>query len=288
MADTEDDRPLGHRFLLPDGTVALPADVEDADSEDEEPLGKRFSRMSLPHITAGPLLQVPAEDEGEPSEADGIRLVDSEDGSNDALRHRFTHTSTLDEDEDEDEKPLGARFSTMIANADEVPLALHRLSLAPQIISAAAVPTATLRPVDDDGKSIVTDSDDAPLGLRTGAAQTGPQGFYPDGMPLPSSVMMMPAPHIYPGAMSYPSLPMPPPPLPFYSTPSAPFFPGSMPLGQFPVHAPPLGPPPPPPPPMQFAVAEMQMQAALQTSQAAATFGGAGASIDRWRKSVQP
>jgi hypothetical protein len=152
--------------------------------------------------------------------------------------------------------------------------------------AATGIPTATLRPVDDDGNSVVTDSDDAPLGLRTGAAQTGPQGFYPNGMPLPSS-MMMPAPNIYPGAMSYPTLPMPP----FYSTPSAPFFPSSMPLAQFPVHAPHLGPPPPalpPPPPMQFAVAEMQMQAALQTSQAAATFGGAGASIDRWRKSVQP
>lgn len=245
--------------------------------------------MSLPHIAAGPLLQGPAEDEQEPSEADGIRLVDSEDGSNDALRHRFAHTSTLDEsDEDEDEKPLGARFSTMIGDADEVPLALHRLSLAPQMMSAAAIPTATLRPVDDDGKSIVTDSDDAPLGLRSGAAQTGPQGFYPNGMPLPSS-MMMPASNIYPGAMPYPNLPMPPPP-PFYTTPSVPFFPGSMPSSQFPVHAPHLGPlpPPPPPPPLQFAVAEMQMQAALHTSQAAGTFGGAGASIDRWRKSVQP
>ncbi|GAA5867935.1 hypothetical protein JCM3774_004729 [Rhodotorula dairenensis] len=286
IADTEDDRPLGHRFLLTGDAVARTADrYAAAESEDEEPLGKRFSRFSLPRIAAGSMLQLPVEDERDriDDDDDGIRLVDRTN----ALRGRFANIPTPEEgdDDDEDEKPLGARFSTMIADADEVPLGLHRLSLAAQAIPT--VPTATLHAVDDDGRSIATDSDEEPLGLRTGAAPTGLRALgYPHNGAFPPNV---PAMNVYPGISPYMLIPAPPP---VYSMPAAPFFPGSVPAGPFPTHhlAHQLGRPPSPlQAPMHLAMAEMQMQAALHHSQAAAaaTFGP-GASIDQWRKSVQP
>ncbi|GAA5981354.1 hypothetical protein JCM10908_004079 [Rhodotorula pacifica] len=266
VADTEDDRPLGHRFLLANETSAPLADLE---SDDEEPLGKRFSRLSLPYIAAGPLLQLPADEGPASDESNAIRTI-SED---DSLGNRFANTpEAAESEEDEDEKPLGARFSTMMPDADEVPLALHRLSLAPQAMSS--LPTATLRPVDDDGRTISADSDDEPLGLRNGAAP-----FAHHHVPQLIATMGM-----HPGVPPYMAAPVPS----FYPALPHSFFPSSMSMGQIPLQFQHL-PHPPPPPQMQLAMAEMQMQAAMANSQAAATATfGPGASIDRWRKSVQP
>ncbi|GAA5888770.1 hypothetical protein JCM6882_002845 [Rhodosporidiobolus microsporus] len=255
VADT-DEQPLGVRYSRQSLTLQqlAPSSSED---EDEEPLGKRYSRQSLLLP-----LDLPAVEAGEErlnldfgGEADGVAVED---------------------DDSEDDKPLGARYSTIrptTRDDDDVPLAIHRLSLAPTFAAPANrfQPSATLHAIDDDGKTVRSDdSDDRPLGLKAGggvgAGFPPPGGFFPPPM----------QPGFAPGFPSVPALP--------YNQSG--FFAPSMPLVQ---PAFPIMPQPPP-----LAVAQMQMHAAMQQQQAAAMGVGVGAEttagpvsgIEQWRRGV--
>ncbi|GAA5837197.1 hypothetical protein JCM9279_005613 [Rhodotorula babjevae] len=195
-----------------------------ADSdEDDQPLGTRYSRQSLAHILP-PVDLGPAAD-----------------------------------DDSEDDKPLGARFATIqpVPDEDDVPLAIRRMSLAPQ--QRLEAPTARLHALDDDGRTFSDESDDLPLGLKAGQLGGGappmppyPYQHQPYGMPL---------------APSYP--------------PVAPALPYSH--SQFSLAAPTVagfGVGAPPNPQAQLALAQMQMQAAMQQQ--------ASDPIERWRNEVSP
>lgn len=300
LADTQDDRPLGYRFLeargqrLPPGVGGPAVEEEEEggdDTEDDEPIGRRLSRMSLPGIASGPTL----------SNLAGV-----------AVRTDPERAEENGDDDDEDDAPLGARYSTVLpAGADDIPLALHRLSLAPNGYGlksargalAPAQQQATIRPVDDDGRTISAESgagsdgeeDDRSLGLRT--FPTGLQQHPAPPLPLgPFPMGAYPAPGYLPPAASMhfaPPMQMPmqmPVPMAFPAYGGGAFPPGQMP---FPGPAPGLGPLPPhpamaPPPSGGLALPEMQMmQASAASAGPQQTTFGAGASIDRWRKEVE-
>lgn len=263
IADTEDDRPIGERYLraVDGGSTAT--------SEDDQPLGKRYSRLSLPHFAAGPPLVLGDAGDVDASDTSNIREVPS--GASEQS-HLVAGTSDgRDDDEDEDDAPLGARYSTVLPDTDDVPLALHRLSLAPAPLQHFA-PHATIRPLDEDGRTVSGDSDDEPLGLRTA------QPAYPSA-PFYGGLLSASGPTFPPYSTGAPYLGMPTGPMPYYPPVAVPA-PYSHPFPTQAGFAAPAG------PQMQLAMAEMQMQAAMGSSQAA-TMGPAGASIDRWRKSVQ-
>jgi len=195
--------------------------------DDDQPLGTRYSRQSLAHI---------------------LPPVDL--GAND--------------DDSEDDKPLGARFSTIqpVPDEDDVPLAIRRMSLAPQ--QRLDAPTARLHALDDDGRTVSDESDDRPLGLKAGAHLGG------GGAPMPSYPQQPFAPHSMPLAPGYPPVA---PALPYtYSqfslaAPTLPGFGVGVGVGA-------------PDPQAQLALAQMQMQAAMQQQ--------ASDPIERWRNEVSP
>ncbi|GAA5901928.1 hypothetical protein JCM5296_006305 [Sporobolomyces johnsonii] len=240
---------------------AAPVEEED---EDEAPLGRRYSRMSLmfsPTTTETPALQVDLAFDGEPLFPPGTEGEE---------RHG-------EEDEDEDDKPLGHRFSTIHpapADDDDVPLAIRRISLSPPVIapySQRFQPFATITPLEDNNamealatKSDGGDSDDLPLGLKQAT---------PLSAPIP------------PNASGYFSPPMP---TPFYAAPPA--FQASQ---FFDPHLAMMGGVPVMPSPhdsaMQLALAQMQMQAAMQAGAmggGGGVEGGTGGMIERWRQEV--
>ncbi|GAA5827203.1 hypothetical protein JCM11251_001168 [Rhodosporidiobolus azoricus] len=276
IAET-DEQPLGLRYSRQSLTIQRQAGIPDSEDEDEEPLGKRYSRQSL----SLPLI-LPMDQTG------GDRLDPDLGGEGDEEQESEGYTgrnaSAMEDDDSEDDKPLGARFSACSpdrtdSDDDNVPLAIHRLSLAPTFASAPAnrfQPSATLHAIDDDGKTVQSnDSDDRPLGLRAGggAAPAGPQlgGFFPSPF-QPASVSGYPA--VLP-APQYSQSQLFPPPL----AAMQPLFPPAMPMM-------------PQPPPL--AVAQMQMHAAMQQQQAATmgigvggdTVGGPASGIERWRRGV--
>ncbi|GAA5898169.1 hypothetical protein JCM8208_000169 [Rhodotorula glutinis] len=195
--------------------------------DDDQPLGTRYSRQSLAHI-------LPPVDLGAAAD-----------------------------DDSEDDKPLGARFSSIqpVPDEDDVPLAIRRMSLAPQ--QRLEAPTARLHALDDDGRTVSDESDDRPLGLKAGGHLGG------GGAPVPTYPYRHHphAPHGMPLAPGYPPVA---PALPYsYSRFSlaAPTLPGFGGVGV-------------PDPQAQLALAQMQMQAAMQQQ--------ASDPIERWRNEVSP
>ncbi|GAA6046575.1 hypothetical protein JCM3770_006217 [Rhodotorula araucariae] len=235
---SDDDEGTSHIRPV-DGRPSPPA--MDSDDEDERPLGQRFSRASLMPLSAqAPKLQLDFGGDGDE------HLANAEDGASD----------------EDDDKPLGARFSTIRpVDEDDVPLAIHRLSLAPHRFE----PAGTLHALDDDGRTVSDDSDDRPLGLKAG----------------PHLTTAMPASSFYPshaGAGSYAPVA---PALPYsYSQYSLPLGPAMA------VHVPGFA-NVAPDPHTQLALAQMQMQAAIQQQAAGdpAAAGPAGM-IARWRREV--
>ncbi|GAA5997265.1 uncharacterized protein JCM10292_000137 [Rhodotorula paludigena] len=227
-----------------------------AETDDDQPLGRRYSQVrarqsfvpsySAAAAASAPMLPRPSEQR--------------------AVETRSAEAEVEDDDDDEDDKPLGMRYSTIQpVDVDDVPLAIHRLSLAPQQRQPYA--SATLHAVDDEGKTVVSDasSDDRPLGLKTAAAHPPVVPAFPYAMSQPALVPgMLPLP---PG---YPPFAVPPPP-------SAPF--GSVPF---------VG-PAPPDSHLQLALAQMQMQTAMQQQQPPGELAaGTGGMIERWRREVAP
>ncbi|BGP21332.1 hypothetical protein JCM10295v2_000206 [Rhodotorula toruloides] len=213
-----------------------------AETQDDVPLAVRYSR----HAVALPPIESTGLD-------DLVRLVPQDQRQEGA-----------DDVEDEDDAPLGARFSRMMPSTDdgdEIPLALRRVVLAPSAFAAPALQQAfaSVRPIGDDGRTIASDnSDDLPLGLKTAA--TAPFSQYPRVT------------YPFPLAMPYPA-----PGAPFPCSTSQ-FFPQPIVPPFMPVTTSPL----PPHPHAQLALAQMQMQAAMQ--QQAALAGED--SIDRWRRGI--
>ncbi|BGP36415.1 hypothetical protein JCM10449v2_000316 [Rhodotorula kratochvilovae] len=239
--------------------------------EDDRPLGARYSRQSLALVPSA---------------------MDSDDEDERPLGQRFSRASFMpasaqppmlqldlglggggverladgkdEASEDEDDKPLGARFSTIRAvDEDDVPLAIRRLSLAPPRFE----PAGTLHALDDDGRTVSDDSDDRPLGLKA---------LPPAAAPFPAFPFNPSQPALMPG------FPPVAPALPYsYSQ-------YSLPLAAAPVPLPMYG-AAPPDPRAQLALAQMQMQAAMQQQvvgdPAAAAAAGPGM-IERWRREV--
>ncbi|GAA6038621.1 hypothetical protein JCM8097_009451 [Rhodosporidiobolus ruineniae] len=275
IAET-DEQPLGVRysrqsFTLQRQVPPRPAEEED---EDDEPLGKRYSRLSLAlplHLPAVP--------------AGGERLdLDFSNGEPEREQHA-ERRSTAASDDSEDDKPLGVRYSTVLAGGDDddAPLAIHRLSLAPQAQQQAQryQPMATLHAVDDDGKTVASEnSDDRPLGLKAAAQPAAGMGAL--GFGFPPAV----APGFPPQLPYAPSQFFPPP----MAVPVMPPYGVALPPSTMPVMPPPM-PMPGQDPSMQLALAQMQMHAAMQQQQAA-VMGGAlppqeqSAGIEAWRRGV--
>ncbi|GAA5855090.1 hypothetical protein JCM8547_002376 [Rhodosporidiobolus lusitaniae] len=258
VVDTEEDRPLGIRYSRQSLMLQNPVPNEE---DDEEPLGKRYSRQSL-------LL---------PLDLPAVETTSSElDINFDGDVQEQQEKPAVEDDEDEDDKPLGARFSTILPvsqDNDDVPLAIHRLSLAPTSITQNRFqPSATLHAIDDDGKTVASeDSDDRPLGLKAAPPiqqqqqQPGGFGFFPP----PVQPAFTPGYGLPPQLSCHTLGFFPPPALPALGMPFVP----PAPMLQD---------------PMSLALAQMQMH---QQQQAAATgVGGQGAGpaagIERWRREV--
>ncbi|BGP12357.1 hypothetical protein JCM10213v2_000273 [Rhodosporidiobolus nylandii] len=274
VADT-DEEPLGRRYSRQ--SLMLMQDGAAEEDEDEAPLGRRYS------IGGRSLMDI-------------LPDVDFEGaGEGERLGLEFGGEEQAEEgEEDEDDKPLGARFSVLPTplaageDEDDVPLAIHRLSLAPNAAFDAysggqQQPQGTLHALDDDGKTVKSvDSDDKPLGLKAGggappampAMAQFPQaasGFFPP--PFPPAFA---APYGMPSAFpSQPFLPM--------AAPGFPVLPQQQQPGA-----------------MELALAQMQLHAAAMQQQAAFQAGGMqgvpvggvvgappqGESIERWRRGV--
>ncbi|GAA6058487.1 hypothetical protein JCM10212_006926 [Sporobolomyces blumeae] len=251
--EDEDEAPLGRRYSRQSLGMFSPAKGTTSDDEDDRPLAQRYSRQSLmlasPTANLSPLkLNLPKD---EPLASFGNQPAEDE--------------------EDEDERPLGQRYSTIRpvdADDDDVPLALRRMSLAPlsgQMTSPFAARNqayAKITALEGDGddeveviggaKSVGGDSDDVPLGLRQGAPPTlqqmppNPSMFFPPsqpfyGAPFAGSQFFVPPPVMHPAMMAG-------------AGPSADAS-------------------------MQFALAQMQMQAA-------AAMSGPAEGIENWRRGV--
>lgn len=217
-----------------------------AETEDDVPLGIRYSRQSL----ALPAIKPTGLE-------DLARLVPQPQSQDEAS-----------EAQDEDDAPLGARFSRVMPaqdDGDDFPLALRRVALAPSAAFTAPPmpqPFASIRPVGDDGKTVVSDdSDDLPLGLKA-APTTHPFAQHPS------------APYPFPHAMPHPAAHAAGFP---YSASQA-FLPPFV-----PTFAPAVVPPLAPNPPAHLALAQIQMEAAMQQQ---AALAGGGDSIERWRRDI--
>ncbi|GAA5925122.1 hypothetical protein JCM3775_006372 [Rhodotorula graminis] len=200
-------------------------DHPDSD-DDDQPLGGRYSRQSLAHI-------LPPVDHGAAAD-----------------------------DDSEDDKPLGARFSTIqpVPDEDDIPLAIRRMSLAPQ--QRLEAPTARLHALDDDGRTVSDESDDRPLGLKAGGHLGG------GGAPIPTYPYQQ-HPHALPGMPLAPGYPPVARALPYshsHFSLAAPTLAGFGGVA--------------PDPQAQLALAQMQMQAAMQKQ--------ASDPIERWRNEVAP
>ncbi|KAL7337903.1 hypothetical protein BJY59DRAFT_702864, partial [Rhodotorula toruloides] len=216
--------------------------VSQAETQDDVPLGVRYSRQAM----ALPQIQSTGLE-------DLSHLIPQEE-----------HRAGAEEAEDEDDAPLGARFSRAMPptdDGDDIPLVLRRIALAPSAAFAPRPPPqpfASIRPIGDDGKTVASDdSDDLPLGLKT--APTAPFAHQP-------------APYSFPPTMPYGASGAPFP----YSTSQL----SPPPLA--PTFAPAIALPLPPNPHAQLALAQMQMQAAMQ-QQAVLAEGGL---IERWRREI--